>query len=73
MLTTEAPDGMINADGRLKILIELTKNEPGFRGKVTVSGFLQTFVFASDISIDSGTMKRLKSSLKNVKGELTIE
>ena len=72
-LTTEAPQGLLNADGRLKILIELTRNEPGYRGKVTASGFLQTFGFDSDISIVNGTMEKLKSSLQNVKGELTLE
>ena len=72
-LTTEAPDGLLNADGQLKILIELTRNEPGFRGRVAASGFLKTFAFDSDISIASGAMEKLKSSLQNVNGELTIE
>src|ERR1035437_4826393 len=72
-LSTEAPQGMLDANGRLKMLIELTRNEPGYRGKVTASGFLQTFVFDSDISIANGTMEKLKSGLQNVNGDLTIE
>ena len=72
-LTTEVPPGTLNANGRLKMLIELTRNEPGYRGKVTASGFLQTFVFDSDIAIANGTMENLKSGLRNVNGDLTIE
>ncbi len=72
-LTTAAPNGLVNADGRLNILIELTKNEPGFRGKVTASGFLKTFAFDSDIAIEHGTLQKLESSIQNVSGELVIE
>ena len=64
---------MLNANGQLKILIQLTRNEPGYRAKVTASGFLKTFAFDSDISIAHGTMEKLKSSIQNVSGELTIE
>lgn len=72
-LTTQAPNGMLAADGRLHILIELTRNEPGFRGKVTATGFLKTFAFDSDIAIHNGALEKLKSGLRNVDGELTIE
>jgi len=58
--------------GKLKIKMELTREEGGFKGVINVDGYLDGFDFDGRIDIEQSKYERISQGLKKLNGQLDV-